>query len=448
MLPFCAFPFPMSEVVQAPIAAVESLDHDGQGVARVDGKAIFIEGALPGERVEYSSYRKKASFEKARATRILKASSLRVTPRCPNYEACGGCSMQHLDSNAQASVKQRVLEDALWHLGRLKPEVMYPPITGPAWGYRYRARLSVRHVAKKGGVLVGFRERSSSYVVDMSQCEVLPPHASALIMPLRVLIGKMSGPDKMPQIEVAIGDVQTALVMRNLADLTENDQALVRAFADEHKVTIYLQPKGPDTVHLFHPLDAESLYYTLPEFGLKMQFRPIDFTQVNHGINRMLLRRAMYLLNPQPGQRIADMFCGLGNFTLPIARSGATVVGVEGANNLVERARQNAELNGLAERTEFGISNLFEATEESLAALGHFDSMLIDPPRDGAAELCNAFGADAPKRIVYVSCSAATLARDAAILVHEKGYVLKGAGIANMFPQTSHVESIALFEKA
>lgn len=437
----------MSEPVQAHIAEVESLDHDGQGVARVEGKTIFIEGALPGEQVEYSSYRKKPRFEKARAGRILKASSLRVTPRCPNYDVCGGCSMQHLDSNAQASVKQRVLEDDFWHLSRLRPEIIYPPITGPAWGYRYRARLSVRYVEKKGGVLVGFRERSSSYVVNMGQCEVLPPHVSALIMPLRALIGKMSGPDKMPQIEVAIGDVQTALVMRNLADLSANDETLVRAFADEHKVTIYLQPKGPDTVHLFHPLDAEALYYTLPEFGLKMQFRPVDFTQVNHGINRMLLRRAMFLLNPQPGQRIADMFCGLGNFTLPIARSGATVVGVEGANNLVERARQNAQLNGLAERTEFGVSNLFEATEESLAALGHFDSMLIDPPRDGAAELCKALGADAPKRIVYVSCSPSTLARDAAILVYEKGYVLKGAGIANMFPQTSHVESIALFER-
>jgi 23S rRNA (uracil1939-C5)-methyltransferase len=435
----------MSEVAHAHVAEVESLDHDGQGVARVDGKTIFIEGALPGEQVEYSSYRKKPRFEKALVGRIHKASSLRVTPRCPHYDACGGCSMQHLDSNAQTSVKQRVLEDDFWHLSRLRPEVVYPPITGPAWGYRYRARLSVRHVLKKGGVLVGFRERRSSYVVDMGQCEVVPPHVSALIMPLRAMIGQMSMPDRLPQIEVAIGDVQTALVFRHLEDLSEGDKALLRAFADEHKVTIYLQSKGPETVHLFHPVDAEPLYYSLPEFGLKMQFRPIDFTQVNHGINRMLLRRAMKLLDPQPGERIADMFCGLGNFTLPIARSGATVVGVEGAKALVDRALLNAELNGLADRTEFGVSNLFEATEESLAALGHFDRMLIDPPREGAAELCKALGADAPKRIVYVSCSPATLARDAAILVHEKGYVLKGAGIANMFPQTSHVESIALF---
>lgn len=437
----------MPEAVHSPIAAVDSLDHDGQGVARVDGKAIFIEGALPGERVEYSSYRRKPSFEKALVGRIHKASGLRVTPRCPHYAACGGCSMQHLDSNAQTSIKQRVLEDDFWHLARLRPEVIYPPITGPAWGYRYRARLSVRNVQKKGGVLVGFRERRSSYVVDMGQCEVVPPHVSALIMPLRAMISRMSIPDRLPQIEVAIGDVQTALVFRHIEALNANDEALLRAFADEHKVTVYLQPKGPETVHLFHPADAEPLYYTLPEFGLKMQFRPIDFTQVNHGINRMLLRRAMKLLDPQPGERIADMFCGIGNFTLPIARSGATVVGVEGSKALVDRALLNAELNGLAERTEFGVSNLFEATEESLAALGHFDRMLIDPPREGAAELCKALGADAPRRIVYVSCSPATLARDAAILVHEKGYVLKGAGIANMFPQTSHVESIALFER-
>ena len=437
----------MQEAVHSPIATVDSLDHDGQGVARVDGKAIFIEGALPGERVEYSSYRRKPSFEKALVGRIHKVSGLRVTPRCPHYAACGGCSMQHLDSTAQTSIKQRVLEDDFWHLARLKPEVIYPPITGPAWGYRYRARLSVRHVQKKGGVLVGFRERRSSYVVDMGQCEVVPPHVSALILPLRAMIGQMSIPDRLPQIEVAIGDVQTALVFRHIEALTANDEALLRAFADEHQVTVYLQPKGPETVHLFHPADAGPLYYTLPEFGLKMQFRPIDFTQVNHGINRMLLRRAMKLLDPHPGERIADMFCGIGNFTLPIARSGATVVGVEGAKALVDRALLNAELNGLAERTEFGVSNLFEATEASIAALGHFDRMLIDPPREGAAELCKALGADAPKRIVYVSCSPATLARDAAILVHEKGYVLKGAGIANMFPQTSHVESIALFEK-
>lgn len=437
----------MSDPAQNPTALIESLDHDGQGVAHADGKVLFIEGALPGERVEYSSYRRKASFEKAQTLRVLKASSLRVAPRCPHYGVCGGCSMQHLDSVAQTAIKQRVLEDAFWHLGRLRPEVVYPPITGPAWGYRYRARLSVRLVQKKGGVLVGFHERRSSYVVDMRQCEVLPPHVSALIPHLRDMISAMSIPDRLPQIEVSLGDAQTALVFRHLEDLTEADEALLRAFADTHKVSIYLQPQGPETVYLFYPQDAGPLYYSLPEFGVKLQFRPIDFTQVNHGINRMLLRRALYLLDPQPGERIADMFCGLGNFTLPIARSGATVVGIEGAKSLVERALENATLNGLADRTEFAVSNLFDATEKSVAALGHFDRMLIDPPREGADELVRALGPNAPKRIVYVSCNPATLARDAAILVHEKGYVLKGAGIANMFPQTSHVESIALFER-
>ncbi|HTH94790.1 MAG TPA: 23S rRNA (uracil(1939)-C(5))-methyltransferase RlmD [Rhodocyclaceae bacterium] len=437
----------MSEVRYNPVAFIESLDHEGRGVAHVEGKAIFVEGALPGERVEYSSYRKKDSYEKAQLTRIVKASSQRVTPRCPHFGMCGGCSMQHLDSDAQASIKQRVLEDAFWHIGKLRPEVIFPPITGPAWGYRYRARLSVRLVQKKGGVLVGFHERKSSYVAEMGQCEVLPPHVSALIMPLRALVTAMSIPDRLPQIEVAVGDEQTALVFRHLEALTEKDESLLRTFADSHKLTIYLQPKGPDTVHLFYPTDVEPLFYSLPEFGVKMQFRPVDFTQVNHGINRMLLRRALKLLDPQPGERVADMFCGLGNFTLPIARTGATVVGVEGAKALVDRALENAKLNGLDEHTEFGVSNLFEATEESIAALGHFDRMLIDPPREGAAELCRALGEDAPERIVYVSCSPATLARDAAILVHEKGYRLKGAGIANMFPQTSHVESIALFER-
>ncbi|MBX9849948.1 MAG: 23S rRNA (uracil(1939)-C(5))-methyltransferase RlmD, partial [Rhodocyclaceae bacterium] len=433
----------MSDSAQNPTALIESLDHDGQGVAHADGKVLFIEGALPGERVEYSSYRRKASFEKAQTLRVLKASSLRVTPRCPHYGVCGGCSMQHLDSVAQTAIKQRVLEDAFWHLGRLRPEVVYPPITGPAWGYRYRARLSVRLVQKKGGVLVGFHEKRSSYVVDMRQCEVLPPHVSALIPHLRDMISAMSIPDRLPQIEVSLGDAQTALVFRHLEDLTEGDEALLRAFADTHKVSIYLQPKGPETVYLFYPQDAGPLYYSLPEFGVKLQFRPIDFTQVNHGINRMLLRRALYLLDPQPGERIADMFCGLGNFTLPIARSGATVVGIEGAKSLVERALENATLNGLADRTEFAVSNLFDATEGSVAALGHFDRMLIDPPREGADELVKALGPNAPKRIVYVSCNPATRARDAAILVHEKGEGLKGAGIANMFPQTSHVEAIA-----
>ncbi len=437
-----------------PIAVVESLEHEGRGVAHAEGKAIFIEGALLGEVVEYSSYKRKPSYEQAIATRILKASSQRVAPRCRHFGVCGGCSMQHLDPAAQTAVKQRVLEDAFWHLARLRPEVLYPVINGPAWGYRYRARLSVRFVAKKGGVLVGFHEKRSSYVADMDSCEVLPAEISALLRPLRALIGGLSIPDRLPQIEVAVsesdGVKQFVLVLRILQDLTAGDEASLRAFADAHGVVLYLQTGGPDTVTLFHPLDANALMYTLPEFGVEQRFLPTDFTQVNHSINRVLVRRAMALLAPQAEERIADMFCGLGNFTLPIARSGARVVGIEGSRGLVERARANAALNGLAEQSEFRVANLFEATPESLTALGRFDKMLIDPPREGAVELVKAIGglgSSAPRRIVYVSCSPATLARDAGILVNEHGYHLRGAGIANMFPQTSHVESIALFEK-
>ncbi len=430
-----------------PEALIESLDNEGRGVAHVDGKAIFIEGALPGELVEYSSFRRKPTYEQAQVVRIIKASGQRVTPRCPHFGVCGGCSMQHLDPAAQTAAKQRVLEDALWHLARLKPETVFPPISGPAWGYRHRARLSVRNVAKKGGVLVGFHEKRSSYVAVMDSCEVLPRSISDLIQPLKALIGGMSRPDRLPQIEVAIGDEQRVLVLRNLEPLTADDQQRLREFSDEHGIVWYVQPGGPDTAALFHPVDAPPLEYRLPDFGVGLRFRPTDFTQVNHGINRMLVRRAMSLLQPKSGERIGDLFCGLGNFTLPIAASGATVVGVEGAKALVERARMNAELNGLAGRCEYHVANLFEATPESIAALGPFDKLLIDPPREGAVEVVKALGEDAPRRIVYVSCNPATLARDAAILVHEKAYALRGAGIASMFPNTSHVESIALFQR-
>ena len=430
-----------------PEALIESLDNEGRGVAHVDGKVIFIEGALLGEWVEYSSFRRKPNYEQAQAVRIIKVSSQRVTPHCPHFGVCGGCSMQHLEPMAQTAAKQRVLEDALWHLARLKPETIFPPISGPAWGYRHRARLSVRYVAKKGGVLVGFHEKRSSYVAVMNSCAVLPPVVSDLIEPLKELIAGMSTPDRLPQIEVAVGDEQCALVLRNLEALTADDEQRLRQFADQHRISWFLQPSGPDSAALFHPLDAPPLEYSLPDFGVALRFRPTDFTQVNHGINRMLVRRAMSLLKPAPGERIADLFCGLGNFTLPIAALGATVVGVEGAKALVDRAHANAELNGLAARCEFHVANLFQATPESLAALGKLDKLLIDPPREGAVEVVNSLGESGPARIVYVSCNPATLARDAAILVHEKGYALRGAGIASMFPNTSHVESIALFER-
>ncbi len=430
-----------------PLAIIESLDHEGRGVAHVEGKTIFIEGALPGEEVEYSSYRRKPSYEQASALAILRQSAQRTEPRCRHFGVCGGCSMQHLEPEAQAAAKQRVLEDALWHIGRLRPGLLYPAIYGPAWGYRSRARLSVRLVPKKGGMLVGFHEKRSSFVADMDSCEVLPARISALLPELRRLISGLSIPDRLPQIEVAVSEQQVALVLRLLQPLSAADETLLREFSDRHQVVLYLQSGGPASVSLFHPQGAPPPAYTLPEFGVELRFSPTDFTQVNHGINRMLVRRALALLAPQRNERIADMFCGLGNFTLPLAKCGARVVGVEGASSLVERARANAALNGLAANSEFQVANLFEATPETLARLGRFDKMLIDPPREGAIALVKALGVEAPRRIVYVSCSPATLARDAAVLVHEQGYRLRGAGIANMFPQTSHVESIALFER-
>lgn len=424
------------------------MDNEGRGIAHVEGKTIFIEGALPGETVEYSVFRKKPSYELANVSQVIHASSQRVTPLCPHFGVCGGCSMQHLNMQAQTATKQRVLEDAFWHIARLKPGQLYPPIAGAGWGYRHRARLSVRRVPKKGGMLVGFHEKRSSYVAMMDSCAVLPPAVSVLIPALKDLVGGLSTPDRIPQVEVAIGSEQTVLVLRHLEPLTAADEARLRSFADAHGVVWYLQAKGPDTATLFYPVDAPPLAYVLPDFALQLRFSPTEFTQVNHGINCMLVRRAMALLQPAAGERIGDFFCGLGNFTLPIASLGASVVGIEGSEALVRRARGNAELNGLAMRCEFRIANLFEVTKESLVALTPFDKLLIDPPRDGAIALVKALPAEgAPHRIVYVSCSPATLARDAAVLVHEKGYVLRGAGIASMFPHTSHVESIALFER-
>ena len=426
---------------------IESLDHEGRGVAHVEGKAIFIEGALPGEIVEYSSFKKKPSYEQATATRILKSSFMRVSPRCAYFGLCGGCSMQHLEAGAQVAAKQRVLEDNLWHIGKVRAEAILPAIYGPAWGYRHRARISVKYVRKKERVLIGFHEKRSSFVADMERCEILPPRISALLVPLRALVGQLSIRERLPQIEIALGQDVNVLVLRILDPLSGNDESLLKAFADLHRIQFYLQPKGPDTVHPFHPPGAPELSYTLPDFGIVMPFRPTEFTQVNPDINRVLVRRAINLLDPRPGERIADLFCGLGNFSLPIVRRGADVVGVEGSAALVRRARANADYNGLSARAHFVEANLFEVDATSLKQLGHFDKMLIDPPRDGAVEVIKALTEDGPRRIVYVSCSPATLARDAGVLVHVHGYALKAAGVVNMFPHTAHVESIALFEK-
>ncbi|MFT4435930.1 23S rRNA (uracil(1939)-C(5))-methyltransferase RlmD [Caballeronia sp. 15715] len=444
----------------APIEIeIKSLDMDAQGVGRAtaedgsEGKVIFVEGALPGERVLYASFRRKAAFEQALLIKILRESVMRTRPKCPYFSKCGGCSMQHLDVRAQIAVKQRVLEDNLQHIGKLHAETIYRPIHGPSWGYRYRARLAVRLIAGKGGALVGFHEKKSSFVADMETCDVLHPNVSALLMPLRSLVRDLSIRDRLPQIEVAVGAETTALVLRILEPLTQADEALLRTFADAHAVQFWLQPKGPETAFAFYPVERD-LAYTLPEFGIRMPFKPTDFTQVNHQINRVLVSRALRLLAAQRTDRVLDLFCGIGNFTLPLARMAREVVGIEGSEGLTERALENARINGVQEHTSFACRNLFEITTDDFRALGPFDKILIDPPREGALAVSKALGEMAqsgegvlPKRIVYVSCNPATLARDAGVLVRDAGYRMKGAGVVNMFPHTSHVESIALFER-
>ncbi|MFC4621433.1 23S rRNA (uracil(1939)-C(5))-methyltransferase RlmD [Comamonas nitrativorans] len=463
---------------------VESMDMDAQGVAhRPDGKVVFIDGALPGELVSAQTKRKKNNWEQAELTAIHRPSSLRVRPGCPHFGlhtgACGGCKMQHLHISAQVAIKQRVLEDNLWHLGKVKAETILRPIEGPAWGYRYRARLAVRHVIKKGEVLIGFHERKSRYIADMQTCKVLPPHVDAMLVPLRGLIASMEARDTCPQIELACGDTVTALVLRHLEPLSEADKTRLRDFAAQHGVQWWLQPKGPDTVHLLDPEGAAQLAYRLPEFDITMPFKPTDFTQVNPHINQVLVTRALRLLAAQKTDRVIDWFCGLGNFTLPIATQAGQVLGIEGSEALVARSRENYGINNAQmpanqalAATEFVARNLFNMTPELLMADGVADKWLVDPPREGAFALSKALadihqariggigaedapplpagheGWQPPQRIVYVSCNPATLARDAGLLVHQAGYRCVAAGVVNMFPHTAHVESMAVFERS
>jgi 23S rRNA (uracil1939-C5)-methyltransferase len=431
-------------------AVIESLDQEGRGVAHVEGKTIFIDGALPNEHVTYQSHHVKSTYEVANVVQVIKPSNQRVTPKCKHFGICGGCKLQHLDFAAQVAAKQRLLENDFKHIGKVQPVNMLPPLYGPTWGYRHKARLSVKYVEKKQRVLVGFNEKATRFVADMNSCEVLVPAVSALIQPLQDMILQLSLRDKIPQIELAVGEAVAntpviVLIFRIMAGLTSEDEALLKAFADMHRVQIWTQTKGPDTIMPFYPLQAPQLQYSLPEFSLTYPFKPNEFTQVNPQINQVMIRRAMQLLQPHAGEKIADFFCGIGNFTLPIARSGATVLGLEGLSNLVERANESAQLNHI-QQVKFGVADLFKMTESSLADLGHFDKWLVDPPRDGAYELVKAITPEtAPQRIVYVSCNPATLARDAGVLVNEKGYSLAAAGVINMFPHTAHVESIALF---
>ncbi len=481
---------------------IESLDMEAQGIAhREDGKVVFVEGALPFETVSVLVNRSKASFDKATVATIHRESSQRVTPGCPHFGlhagACGGCKMQHMHADAQVAVKQRVLEDSLWHLGKVRPDYLLRPMHGPTWGYRYRGRLSVRYVRKKAMVLVGFHERKSGYVADMQQCRVLPPAVSALLMPLRTLIGGLQARETCPQIELAVGDdgpVQVvAMVLRHMESLSQSDKAQLRAFAaaytgwhgDRQRVIQWwLQPGGPDTVTLLDE-GGPQLAYRLAEFGIHMPFRPTDFTQVNPHVNAVLVGFALRQLSVQPHERVIDWFCGLGNFTLPLATRAGSVLGVEGSTTLVQRAQDNARRNNdgrgpgrALAPLRFVARNLFEMTAQMLLDDGPAHKWLLDPPREGAFALVQALAAlhaglsDAsgsqphtvltdgaagpvapgpdwffPQLIVYVSCNPATLARDAAVLVQQAGYRCSAAGVVNMFAHTAHVESIALFER-
>jgi 23S rRNA (uracil1939-C5)-methyltransferase len=466
------------------LLTIESLDIEAQGIAhRADGKVVFIEGALPFEQVTANVYRKKPSFEKAMLTTIYQESSQRVRPACPSFGmhtgACGGCKMQHLHVSAQVAVKQRVLEDNLRHIGKLTAGNMLRPIEGPSWNYRYRARLSVRYVRKKGAVLVGFHERKSGYVADMSQCPVLPQHVSDMLLPLRELIASMDAKETIPQIELACGDDVTAMVLRHMEALSAGDLARLRDFAAAHTgLQWWLQSGGPDTVKLLDEAVAE-LSYGLPEFGIVMPFKPTDFTQVNPHINQVLVSRALRLLDVQRGERVIDWFCGLGNFTLPLATQAREVLGIEGSEALVARSRENYQRNQPASAlrpalapTRFVARNLFEMTPAMLVKDGRADKWLVDPPREGAFELFKALAAlhqqivsgvpcddgvhqqslaldgwALPRRIVYVSCNPATLARDAGVLEESGAYRCTAAGVVNMFPHTAHVESMAVFER-
>ncbi|HEV8095259.1 MAG TPA: 23S rRNA (uracil(1939)-C(5))-methyltransferase RlmD [Burkholderiales bacterium] len=429
----------MAERLTLDIAA---LDAEGRGVARnAQGKVVFVEGALPGETVEALPLLGKRSFDVARAVEILRESPARREPRCPYFGVCGGCATQHIDARTQVAAKQRWLEDCLARIGKVEVGSLLPPLYGEEWGYRRRARLSVRHIASKGA-LVGFRERRSTYVADMQSCDVLPPPVSALIPRLRELIAQLSIRERVPQIEVAVGDEATVLVFRHLLPLTDEDEARLRQFAESTGVHVWLQPQGPDSVAPLQPAKRDVLSYRLPAYGVRIAFEPTDFTQVNDSINRALVSRVMRLLDPRPGERIADLFCGLGNFSLPIARLGAQVIGFEASALLVERARANAAANGLV--AQFEAVDLFRSR---IDAFGPFHKVLLDPPREGAIEVVKRIGATWPRRIVYVSCDPATLARDAAVLVHTKGFTLEAAGVVNMFPHTAHVESVAVFER-
>ena len=437
---------PRKKRLPEPVAqvTVESLAHDGRGVTHLDGKAVFIEGALPGEVVsfEYLSSRKK--FDEGRVLEVLQASADRVEPKCPHFGLCGGCSLQHMDANAQILAKQQVLLDNLGRIGKVTPEAVLAPLTGPVWGYRTKARLGAKYVIKKGRLLVGFREKHKPYVADLSRCEVLHPSVGERFRELAALIGGLEAKASIPQVEVSVSEGITALVFRHLEPLCASDLAAFRQFSIDQDIHVYLQPGGPDTIHLLWP-EQSSLCYHLPEQAVEIRFRPTDFTQVNMAINQQMVTRVLEMLALQPQDSVLELFCGLGNFTLPMARLAGTVTGVEGDAELVSRARDNAVLNRI-ENAHFYTADLAADCPDAAWAGGNYNKVLLDPPRCGAAGVMNTLGNIRPRQIAYVSCHPGSLARDAGTLAHEFGYRLRSAGVMDMFPHTSHVESIALFE--
>ena len=423
------------------------LSHDGRGVARrEDGKAVFVAGALPGETVLAEPTARSRRFDEARTLEVLTASPERVPPRCPHFGTCGGCVLQHLAEDRQIVAKERVLLENLERIGKVVPGRVLEPLTADSWGYRRKGRFSVRRVNKKDKTLVGFREQDPRFVADLGQCHTVIPQIGMKIQALAALVDGLQAREQIPQIEFIAGDDAIALTVRHLAPLEEADRAALAAFGREYGFAIFLQPKGPDSVH---PLDgqAPALSFRLPQWEVELAFEPLDFIQVNAGLNQKMIARALELLDAQAGERVLDLFCGLGNFTLPLARTVAEVVGVEGDAGLVARARANAQRNGLG-NAQFFAADLTTDQRGTPWMRAGFDKLLLDPPRSGADEVLKQLPLQGIDRIVYVSCHPGSLARDAGFLVHERGYRLVAAGVMDMFPHTAHVESIALFERA
>ncbi len=427
-------------------ATIESLTLDGLGVARVDGKAVFIDGALPNEHVTFRYTSHKAKHDEGKVETVVSASPERVEPQCQHFGVCGACSWQHIALDAQILHKQTAMLNNLKHIGKVEPETVFPPLTADGWAYRRKARLGARWVRKKEKALVGFREKDGGFLADLSRCEILHPTIGEHLTDFQTLVSSLDARESIPQIEVAVGDNATALVVRHMEALSEGDTAKLLAFAREFNYQLYLQPKGPDTVHCLYPENPE-LYYEHPQFNTRVNFAPLDFFQVNQALNRKMVARAVELLDPQADETVLDLFCGLGNFTLPLARTAATVIGVEGDMAMVERARAAAHANGIHNTDYYACNLMGDDLGREPWLKRHYDKILLDPPRAGAKEILAHVGKLNAKRIVYVSCDPATLARDAGELVHTHGYRLVGAGVMDMFPHTSHVESIAVFEK-